>query len=468
LSSNVSDFANQLIGVIGAGATGLAAAPLLARLGARVRVFDAKPADLLGEAPARLEQCAELRLGDPHYSTIEECDLVVTSPGVPRHAPVLQEALRRGQPVLSEIEVAYRVARAPIVAVTGTNGKTTTVMMIAAILRAAGRDVRVAGNTLAGGVQTPLIEAAEAMPPNGWIVAEISSFQLEWVDRFRPRVAVVTNITADHLDRYRDAADYASAKARLLDAQEPGDAVVLNIDNAATRALADRARGRLLRFSRQPHEWEGCWVAGAGAGRCIRGRLDGVTRDLVQTAALRVPGEHNVENALAACAAAMPLAVEPDAMSLALSHFEGVADRLEYVTTVRGVDYINNTMCTNVDAAVRSIEACDRPVVLIAGGRDKGLDFDPLGCAIARHVKALVTIGADGCRIAEAARAHGFDRITAAATMGEAVRTAARLAGAGDIVLLSPACASFDWYPGFEARGADFKAEVRKLAAGLL
>jgi UDP-N-acetylmuramoylalanine--D-glutamate ligase len=460
----MSEFKNQQIAVIGAAATGLAAAPVLARLGARVRVYDARPAADLGAAPQALAACADLRLGDPEYGGIEECDLVVPSPGVPADAPVLQEALQRGTPVLSEIEIAYRVARAPIVAITGTNGKTTSVLMAAAILKAAGKNVQVAGNTLAGGFQVPLIQAAETMPETGWIVAEISSFQLEWVQKFRPRIAVITNITADHLNRHGSVEAYVEAKAHLLDAQTGEDWTVLNLENGATRELMSRARGRLLRFGRSPHPAEGTWSESLNEQRRLRGRLGGQVLDLAPVDVLRVPGEHTVENALAACAVGLAAGCPPEAMERALADFQGVPDRLETVCSINGVEYVNNTMCTNVDAAIRSIEAYERPVVLIAGGKDKGLDFDPLGRVIAQRVKALVAIGADGPRVAECARRYGFDRIYEAGSMREAVRAAAHAAHAGDVVLLAPGCASFDWYTSFEARGRDFKEEVLGLA----
>jgi UDP-N-acetylmuramoylalanine--D-glutamate ligase len=457
-------FKNKLVGVIGAAATGMAAAPVLARLGARVRVYDARRADELGDAPAVLRACAELYLGSAHYPSIEECDLIVPSPGVPADAPVLQSAVDRGTPVLSEIELAYRISRAPIVAVTGTNGKTTTVLMAAAILQEAGREVQVAGNTLAGGFQVPLIRAAETMPDAGWIVSEISSFQLEWVQQFRPRIAVITNITADHLNRHGTVEAYVAAKARLLDAQTAAEWTVLNRENPATRGLLGRAKGHLLQFGLTPFEGEGLWPERVDGRRWLRARLEGKTLDLLPADVLKVPGEHTVENALAACAVALAAGCPPEAMERALAGFTGVADRLEYVCSINGVDWINNTMCTNVDAAVRSIEAYDRPVVLIAGGKDKGLDFEPLGETIARRVKALVAIGADGPQIAESARRHGFDRIDEAGSMRDAVRLAADVSDPGDVVLLAPACASFDWYTSFEARGKDFKAEVRRLA----
>ena len=459
----MNEFRGKRIAVLGAAATGMAAAPVLARLGAEVWVFDAKPAEALGEAPERLAEFAQLFLGDPDYAQLEQCDLIVPSPGVPRESPALQEAVRRGTPVLSEIEIAYRIARAPLVAVTGTNGKTSTVFMIAEVLRAGGCAAEVAGNALARGRQMPLIQAAESTPAEAWIVAEVSSFQLEWVTQFRPRVAVITNITSDHLNRHGSVEAYAAAKARRLDAQTDADWTVLNLDNPLTRSLTSRAQGRLLRFSREPHPFAGTWVEGTGEARRLRGRLPGAEFALLAAAGLRVPGEHTLENALAAAAVGLAVGIEPTAIAAGLARFPGVPDRLESLGWVCGVEYVNNTMCTNVDAAVRSVQAYTRPVVLIAGGKNKDLDFEPLGREIAARVKALITIGDDGAAIAGAARRYGFDRIRAAGSMAEAVQAAAAEAGAGDVVLLAPACASFDWYRSFEARGEDFRHQVERL-----
>jgi len=461
----MSEFQGKLIGVIGAAATGRAAAPALAGLGARVRVYDERTAEALGETICQIAPYAELFLGDAHYSGIEECDLIVPSPGVWADAPVLRAAVERGTPVLSEIEIAYRISQAPIIAITGTNGKTTTVMMVADILRADGRQVQVAGNTLAGGFQVPLIQAAATLPGNAWIVAEISSFQLEWVQRFRPRVAIITNITADHLNRHGTVAAYTEAKARLLDAQTEADWRVLNRENEATRELMARGSGHLLQFGRERHSEEGAWAEQVAGRRWLRARLSGRELDLLPVDQLKVPGEHTLENALAAAVAGLAVGCQPEAIAAGLAEFKGVADRLEYVCQIDGVDYVNNTMCTNVDAAVRSIEAYDRGVVLIAGGKGKGLDFEPLGRAIAERVKALVAIGDDGPEIAESARRHGFERISRATSMAEAVQQAAAVAEAGDVVLLAPACASFDWYSSFEARGQDFKQAVNRLAS---
>ena len=455
------------VAVIGAAATGRGAAPVLASLGASVVVYDERGPEELAVIRDELDGNCELRLGDSSYPGIEACDLIVPSPGVPADSPVLQRLQALGVPILSEIEVAYRIARAPILAVTGTNGKTTTVLMLLSILRAAGREATCAGNTLAGGHQMPLIRAAHTASADAWLVSEVSSFQLEWVQLFRPRVSVITNVTADHLNRHHTVEAYVDTKARLLAAQGEGDTAILNLQNHACRRLLERVRCARLAFSRDPDDGADLWAEVVSGARLLRIRSGGEAHDLCDASVLRVPGEHTIENALAAAGAAWSVGCTADEIRRGLANFEGVPDRLEEVGTWNGVTFVNNTMCTNVDAAVRSIEAYSRPVVLIAGGKDKGLDFRPLGQTIASRVKALVSIGADGPRIADAAREFGFSHIRNAISMGDAVRLAAELSVPGDVVLLAPACASFDWYRSFEARGKDFTQEVLSLCNGL-
>lgn len=466
LSSSLPEFdvRGRSIALIGMAATGLAAARALVRRGARVAAHDPKPAETLGDTLAQLRDLGvACSVGEAAYTGLEKAELVIPSPGVPMDAPVLQAAVERGQPVLAEIEVAWRIARAPIVGITGTNGKTTTVFITAAMLKAAGFDAQVCGNTLAGGFQVPLIEAADQAPAERLLVAEISSFQLEWVHGFRPRAAIITNITVDHLNRHGTVEAYREAKAHLLDAQGPGDWAVLNPHDEGSRGLFQRGGGRRLWFSPLREVEQGAFLR--GPERLIVVRAGDREAEIGPAAELRVPGEHNLENALAAAAAAFALGAPPEAIRRALAGFTGVPDRLERVASWGGVDWINNTMCTNVDAAVRSMEAYDRPLIVIAGGRDKGSDFDPLGRALAQRAKRLVAIGTDGPRIAAAARAHGLIAISEAGSMEEAVRQAARAAAPGDIVLLAPACASFDWYSSFEERGRDFRRCVLELKA---
>jgi UDP-N-acetylmuramoylalanine--D-glutamate ligase len=465
LSSSPPDFDvhGRAVALIGMAATGLAAARVLVRRGAVVSAHDPKPAEALGDTLSQLRDLGvSCFAGDGAYTGIDAAQLVVPSPGVPMDAPVLQAAVARSQPVLAEIEVAWQIARAPMVGVTGTNGKTTTVFLTAAMLAAAGRDAQVCGNTLAGGFQVPLIQAADEAPADRLLIAEISSFQLEWVRRFRPRVAIVTNITADHLNRHGTVEAYREAKARLLDGQGSNDWAVLNLHDEGSRGLHRRGAARRLWFSRCREVDQGAFLR--GPERMIVVREGDREAEVGPAAELPLPGAHNLENVLAAAAAAFALGARPEAIRAALLAFSGVPDRLERVGVFGGVDWINNTMCTNVDAAVRSMEAYERPLIVIAGGRDKGSDFDPLGRALARRAKRLVAIGTDGPQIAAAAQAHGLTDISEASSMQEAVRQAAAAAAPGDVVLLAPACASFDWYSSFEERGRDFRRCVEQLA----
>jgi UDP-N-acetylmuramoylalanine--D-glutamate ligase len=375
----------------------------------------------------------------------------------------LQLARLRGLTILSEIEIAYRICQAPILAVTGTNGKTTTTMLLGEIMRAAGRKTWVAGNIAADEIKQSLITAASQAMPNDVIVAEISSFQLEWVEQFRPAVGILTNITPDHLNRHRNFAEYALCKERLFAAQSPEDIAVLNAVNAPSRRIAAHVNSRLFWFDRGN--------CGRTDSACVQnGRI--VVRwnreeyMLCRVDELQIPGMHNLENALAAAGAAISFGVDPKIVANALREFRGVVHRMEPVATVGGVLYVNNSMCTNVDAGIRSLEAMSRPTVLIAGGVDKKSDFSQLGSVISRAqpgVRRLILIGQAAAMIESAVRDAGFDAISHASSMEEAVSIASAIAQQGDAVMLSPSCASFDMFVDFEARGEAFRQAVRNL-----
>ncbi len=458
-----SEFQGRRIAVIGMERTGLAAAEVLQGLGADVVLSDRKDKDALGPSYRAAERLGvQLLPGTSPHTAIEGCSLVVPSPGVPRSAPVLQMARAAGIPILSEIEVAYRIARAPIVAVTGTNGKSTTVVWIGRMLEEAGIGTIVGGNISTGAIKLPLIEAARRADPTDVIVAEISSFQLEWVQTFRPKVGVLTNVTLDHLDRHGSFAEYAACKARLFAAQRPDDTAVINGINAPARLIGYRAPSRVLWFDRGY-----CFDAD---GACVRDgiltvRLHGVEYALVRADELRLPGTHNIENALAASAAALAMGAPPEAVREALLEFTGLDNRMEIVAEAHGVAFINGSMTTNVHAAIRTLEAVDRPIVLIAGGSPKGESFERLGCAMARYVEHAVLIGRAAREIAEAAHEAGFTRISFAGSMDEAVQEALVHARPGDAVLLAPACASHDMFRNFEERGEAFRAAVQRVSA---
>ncbi len=458
------EFKDRRIAVLGMARTGMAAAPILKDLGARVVLSDARTEEALGEAVHTARA-----LGIPVYAgaseaeVLADADLVVTSPGIHPDSPILDAARRRQIPILSEIEVAYRISKAPILAVTGTNGKTTTTMLLGDMIRATGRRCWVAGNIAADAIKQTLIDAAYAADAQDVIVAEVSSFQLMFVERFRPHIGVLTNVTPDHLNWHRSFAEYVGAKSRLFAAQTREDVAVLSALNAPARSIGERIRSQRLWFDRGHCLKDDC--ACVEHGRFVV-RWRGQEHVLCRVEDLRLPGLHNVENALAAAAAAVAFGADDDAICAAIQAFTPVAHRMEPVGEIGGVMFINNSMCTNVDAAVRSLEAMDRPTVVICGGVDKKSDFAPLGTAIALRAAGMVTMGAAADMLEEAARSAGFHRIERAVDMDDAVRRAASMAPPGGAVMLSPACASFDMFPDFEARGAAFREAVRKLGKG--
>lgn len=464
------EISGRRVSVIGAARSGIAAARALVGLGARVLLSDSRPEADLGDAAKEARAAGvECAFGAGIETALPEgTDLVVTSPGVPATSPILQAATARGIPIWSEIELAYRLAVAPILAVTGTNGKTTTALLLASMLTRAGRRAIVCGNVSADEIKKTLVEAAlEARSAADLLVAEISSFQLEWVERFAPRVAILTNVTADHLNRHASLDEYAQTKARIFSAQTAADWAIVGYDNPASRSIGDLAvRSRRVWFTTQPEAPDGGPCAWVDNG-VLTVRLSSGGEAIPVLPAIEMPaslpGAHSIANALAAAVAALAMGAEVPAIAAALKEFAGVAHRMERVADVRGVRYVNNSMCTNVAAAICSLEAMDRPAIVIAGGADKGLDFAPMGPALRAKAKQLILIGSAADKMESAFRAGGYTAISRAATLEAAVEQAARAARQGDAVLLSPACASFDMFRDFEARGAAFRRAVRQL-----
>jgi len=447
--------------VVGLARSGVAAAAFLARRGARVVATDRKPAGELSEEALSLEaQGVELELGGHRAATLAGASLVVVSPGVPWDLPELEAARRAGVPVMAELELAFRSLRGTVAAVTGTKGKSTTTAAIGAMLREAGRDVRVGGN-----IGEPLINLVEGSTEKTVFVVEASSFQLEGTEAFHPSVCVFLNLSADHLDRHPSFAAYARAKGRIFRNQGEADWAVVNADDPAVLDLARQGRGRLLGFSAEEGrvplpEGEPGDAAFVESGEA-RLRLAGRTETLFPLASVRLPGRHLAADLLAAAAAARLLGAPAQAIARAVASFSGVEHVLERVAEVRGVSFFNDSKATNVEAARSALEAFAGSVLLILGGRYKGGDFAALRPALLRRGRAVLAIGEARERIVGALA--DIVPVLWCESLREAVELAYRGAEPGDTVLLAPACSSFDMFRDYAERGRAFKEEVRRL-----
>lgn len=449
----------SVVAVVGLGKSGVAATRLLAREGVAVYASDAADRPDGGDALAELRALpgVELELGRHDLAKIRAAAGVVVSPGVPPDAPPLAAAREAGREIVSEIDLGFRAARAQgvrCIAVTGTNGKTTTTALTGALLAEQPRPVFVGGN-----IGTPLAARALDFPAGGLVVAEVSSFQLETIEAFQPRVAAVLNVTPDHLDRHRTFARYLEAKARIFMNQTEHDCAVLNADDEAARGLASRTRGHVLWFSRQRALEHGVFVDDGW----LVARLNGHGDRICPLAEIQLRGAHNVENVLAATACALWTGIGVEAIRRAVGRFRAVAHRIEFVRDVAGVQFYNDSKGTNVASTIKALESFAERIVLIAGGKGKGQDFTPLADAARDRVTHAVVIGEDGGRIAAALASAGIG-VSAAETLASAIQAARGAARAGDVVLLSPACASFDMFDNYEHRGDLFKQLVEELA----
>ena len=458
-------YQNQSALVIGAGISGFAAAKYLAAAGARVTLSDAKEeADAEKDAvtqkhiEALRTQGISCVFGAQREELIEGTDLIVLSPAVPERIPLVQAARARGIRVTTEVELAGEIAHAPIYAVTGTNGKTTTTTLLGELLRAHFPAVGIGGN-----IGVPLIDVAQEIPADGAIAAEISSYQMEATTHFHPAVAAELNVTPDHIVRHGSMEVYQAMKEKLFAAQTAEDFLVLNCDDPHTRGMAERARGKVCFFSRREELAEGATVRADGM---IVIRWDGEEHVLISARELGIPGGHNVENALAAAAVAFFAGVTPAEMRPVLRAFKGVEHRIEFVRTLDGVSYYNDSKATNTDSAIKALEAFDGHMILIAGGDDKLTDLTEFMELVHARVDELILVGDAAERFSAAALDAGIapEHIHRAGyLMEKAVQTARELAAPPQTVLLSPACASFDMYGGYEERGRDFKRIVNEL-----
>jgi UDP-N-acetylmuramoylalanine--D-glutamate ligase len=444
-------FGGKRVLIIGLKRTGISVARFIAQRGGQVRITDRQTAaQLADELSSVADIAADIRLGAEDASLLDGIDLVVPSPGVPCTAPLLVAAQKRGIPVWSEIELAFRFLQVPVLAVTGTNGKSTTTTLLGEFLRALGQRVFVGGN-----LGTPLLDAVN--DDAEVVVAEVSSFQLEWVEQFRPHIGVWLNLTEDHLDRHQTLAAYGAAKRALFVGQTTTDWAIFNRHDAAVQQYMQGLPGRLLSFGWEPVS-EGVWVDEEQRVLIVRsaGRE---TR--ISLAGLRLYGRHNLENVMAAVAAAMLWGVSSVVIESVLGGFTGLRHRLELVATKQGVMYFDDSKGTNVGAVVQSLASFSGPVILLAGGVDKGGDYAPLRPLVQSRVKKLILFGAARELIAAALR--GATDTLIVETLTEAVHAAASVAGTGDAVLLSPACASFDQFRNYAHRGEVFRAAVEAL-----
>jgi UDP-N-acetylmuramoylalanine--D-glutamate ligase len=442
--------------VVGLGKSGVAAAHFLQQRGARVTVSDSKAeAQLRSEIPGLLENGIVVETGGHGERTFRDQELIVISPGVPYDVPQLVQARQLGVPVIGEVELGSRFLQGKIVAITGSNGKTTTTTLTGEILEHGGKEVLVGGN-----IGRPVIAMAPESKPETWNVLEISSFQLETIEKFRPHIAAILNITADHLDRHRSMETYIAAKARVFENQSQEDFAVLNADDAVCAELGKKLkRPRVAWFTRKHNDLEsGAFVRGGK----IFVRNVAKEAEIMPVSEIPLKGAHNLENVLAAACMAALAGCAPERIREAVRDFKAVEHRLEFVATIHGVQYYNDSKATNVDATIKAIESFPSNLHLVLGGKDKGSDYTVLKDLLRERVKRVYTIGAAAEKIES--QIAGAVPIEPTGTLEAAVRRAAELAQPGDIVVLAPACASFDQFENYEHRGRVFKQAVAAIA----
>ncbi|MBI3579717.1 MAG: UDP-N-acetylmuramoyl-L-alanine--D-glutamate ligase [Ignavibacteriales bacterium] len=451
---NVSQLRNTKISVIGAARSGIAVATLLQKSGATVFVSDRDSAEKLkSQIPLLTSGGIAFELGG-HTERVYDCSLMVLSPGVPSNTPVVLEAQKRGIKVVSEVEVASWFCRSPIVAITGSNGKTTTTTLIGRMLGDAKKKHAVAGN-IGTAFSAVVLELAET----DIAVLEISSFQLDHCETFRPKISVVLNITQNHMDRYDNSMEqYASSKARIFMNQANDDSLIYDADDMWTQSMIGKARCRRIPFSIMKRLTEGAFIEN---GTLVT-ILDGKRTEIISTDQVSIAGPHNLYNAMASTLTAQLMGVGSASLRATLKNFKGVEHRQEFIRELNGVKYVNDSKATSVDAVWYALQAFKEPMVLMLGGRDKGNDYSRLHALVKNNVRAIVAIGESAEKVEKAFT--GIVPVQRANAMDDAVLTAQRLAKPGDVVLLSPACASFDWFENYEQRGMVFKELVRNLS----
>ena len=445
---------NKRVLVVGLGKSGIAAARFLKARGAQVTVSDIRPAGLISELPALLDAGIMVETGSHGLLTFRRQHLIVVSPGVPSNTPELSTVRAMGMPIIGELELGAQFLQGQTVAVTGSNGKTTTTTLIGEIFKASGKPTLVGGN-----IGRPVVDMVAESTPESWSVLEVSSFQLETIETFKPRIALVLNITPDHLDRHGSFEAYAAAKTRITENQTADDFIVLNAEDEPTKLVAAKSKAQIYWFSPKRQVKQGAFVHGESI--LFRAKEGGEVEPIMPVVEIPLAGAHNVENVLAAVCAARLAGIEAHVIREAVAAFHAVEHRLEFVRDLNGVRWFNDSKATNVDATAKAIEAFPGGIWLILGGKDKDSDYSTLSPLLRARVKAVITIGS----AAEKIESHlaGVVKIEKAGTMERAVAWARNEAKSGDVVLLAPACSSFDQFENYEHRGRVFKQLVGAL-----
>ncbi|WP_289293622.1 UDP-N-acetylmuramoyl-L-alanine--D-glutamate ligase [Romboutsia ilealis] len=447
---------NKKVLLVGLAKTGVSTIKHLNRLGAKVVVNDIKDKDKLKDILDELSDLnnVEYILGY-HPENVDDVDITVVSPGVPLDLPFILKLKSKNIEIIGEVELAYRLSQNPIfIGITGTNGKTTTTSLVGEIFKKASKDTYIVGN-----IGNPVIDTVGIANENSVLVTELSSFQLESIDKFKPHVSAILNFTEDHLNRHHTMKAYIEAKARIFENQDSKDFCILNYDDEDVRTLSDSVKAKKIFFSRKKSLEYGIYL---DEKKNIIINIDEKIT-LLNKDELSLPGDHNLENCMAAAAIAYVSNIDIDVIRKVLKTFAGVEHRQEFVRNLNGIMFVNDSKATNPDSSIKAVQSYNRPIVLIAGGMDKQSSFDEFLDIAKENVYALVLLGETAQKIKECAQNKGFDNITIVKDMKEAVNASYQIAKDGDVVLLSPACASWDMYKSFEVRGIDFKDNVNNL-----
>ncbi|MDU6114170.1 MAG: UDP-N-acetylmuramoyl-L-alanine--D-glutamate ligase [Paeniclostridium sordellii] len=451
------DLNNKTVLLVGLAKTGVSTIKKLDKLGAKIIVNDIKSKDQLKDIIKQIENLdsVEYILGH-HLEDISNIDLTIVSPGVPLDLPFIKKLQSENINIIGEVELAYKLSKNPtFVGITGTNGKTTTTSLVGEIFKKASKDSYIVGN-----IGNPVIDTVDLTDENSFLITELSSFQLESIEDFKPRVSTIINITEDHLNRHHTMENYINAKANIFKNQDANDFCILNYDDEIVRELGNKTNAKVLYFSQKEKVSQGAYL---DDNNNIVIKVNDKEIKLLNKDELSLPGNHNLENCMAAILMSYVLGIDLEIIKDTLKTFKSVEHRLEFVTDKDGIMFVNDSKGTNPDSTIKAITSYDKPIVLIAGGKDKQSDFTEMISYATKNVKAIVLLGETADKIEQTAKLQGMNNIFRVSDMKEAVKTAYKLAQSGDVVLLSPACASWDMYPNFEARGLDFKENIYNL-----